>query len=64
MKDSEMHELQISFRLTKAMFERIENLRAAMVSQSVGIEVERTKVIRLTIERGLENLEIQFGLKK
>lgn len=51
------HEVHLSFRISKELFDRIEAVRTRMAERNVGIEVERAQVVRLLIRRGLDQVE-------
>lgn len=51
----------ISFRLTAALYDRIEALRVSM-SNRAGVEVDRAKVLRMVVERGLAIVESELAV--
>lgn len=55
-------ERQISLRLPSELLARIEALAAEMAKRNVGVEVARSSVVRLLLERGLEQVEPELGL--
>jgi hypothetical protein len=58
------HEVGLSFRIPVSLSEKIEVVRSMMASRNIGIEVERTQVVRLLLTRGLEVVERELRAKK
>lgn len=55
------HKEHISFRLPQDLLRRIEAVRSQMAAHVAGIEVDRAKVVRLLLERGLASLEQEMN---
>lgn len=55
-----MYEIHLNFHVSENMYDRIEKIRSKMAEHSVGIKVERAKVVRLIMERGIEVIESEL----
>lgn len=60
MKSYDYH---YNFRLSKNTHERIEILKKEMDKKIPGVEIDRTKVVRVIVDRGLAILEKEFNIK-
>ncbi len=54
----------LSFRIDQGLCDRIEAARAEMTKRSAGVEVERARVVRLCIDKGLELVERELKIRK
>ena len=57
------HEIQISFRIPTLTSNRVEKIRAEMTRRNLNVEVEKSQVIRLAIDTGLDLLEKKLSVK-
>lgn len=62
--DMDKYETHLSFRISQALFEKIEAVRKRMAERNMGVGVDRTQVIRLLLQRGLEAVERELGNEK
>lgn len=54
----------LTVRLPRNFHKRLEALQAEMSKKLSGVELKWSQVIRLSLEKGAEILEKEFGLKR
>lgn len=59
-----MTEHPVSTRLDEATIERLERIAEALSKRAGGVVLKRGTVVRTAVERGIEALEAELGLKK
>ena len=52
-----------SLRMTESLEARLDRIRKVLSERSVGLPVDRSKVIRLLVERGAELVEKELGIQ-
>jgi hypothetical protein len=57
------HDVHLTVRLPKELQDRIEVVKTEVSKRLSGVEMDRSRVIRLALERGIEVIEKELGLK-
>jgi predicted DNA-binding protein len=57
------HDAHLTVRLPKELQGRIEAVQIEMSKRLSGVEMDRSRVVRLALERGIEVIEKELGLK-
>jgi hypothetical protein len=57
------HDAHLTVRLPKDLQDRIEAIKTEMSERLSGVEMDRSRVVRLALERGIEVIEKELGLK-
>jgi predicted DNA-binding protein len=57
------HDVHLTVRLPKDLQDRIEAVQTEMSKRLSGVEMDRSRVVRLALERGIEVIEKELGLK-
>lgn len=60
MNSSDFH---YNLRVSKITHERINSILSEMAKRNVGAEVERTKVVRILLDKGLDVIEKELKIK-
>jgi predicted transcriptional regulator len=59
-----MTEVPVSVRVDEVLVKRLDAVAAAMSARAVGAPVKRSSAVRIALERGIETLEAELGMKK
>lgn len=59
-----MAEHPTSVRIDDALLARLDAIAATLTERAAGVNVGRSRVIRLAIERGADALEVELGLAR
>ncbi len=59
-----MTEHPVSVRLDSATVARLDKLAEALTARAAGATVNRSAVVRLAVDRGIDKLEAELGLAK
>lgn len=57
------HDVHLTVRLPQALQDRIEAVQVEMSKRLSGVEMDRSRIVRLALERGTEVIEKELGLK-
>lgn len=59
-----MTEHPVSVRLDTEAVERLDRITEALSARAAGATLKRSNVVRLAVDRGIDALEAELGLKK